>query len=304
MASEDPFAEVADESPERRVGAAMRRARASAGISLRQMAKRLHYGSHSTLSMYERGDAMPSEEAVLGYERVLGLDSGSLLHLLREANTERHGDEWPKRQGHAPAETTGTKADEPQDLVERTDEGAQILTRVAAGWVRPWKIAVIAGSMALLTCAVVIAILMNQHGKSKVQRESPSGPALGSDGSDPKVTGCALGATNTDSVDVFYPSQHLAGTLELRASVRCGTSWGRFTPTSALSRSSGLTIEIDMHRPADDGSAPFSIKYDGQVVYGNMLVSRYECVYAEIEIKSVDLTSAKVRTRCVKTPSS
>lgn len=59
--------------PEQRVGAAMRQARELAGISLRQIAKDLGYHSHTTLSSYERGAVMPTDEAVRGYEQLLGL---------------------------------------------------------------------------------------------------------------------------------------------------------------------------------------------------------------------------------------
>src|SRR5436309_783774 len=83
--------------PEQRVGAAMREARESRGVSLRRLAEQLGYQSHTTLSGYERGAVMPTETVVEGYERILGLASGSLTKVLEEARIERHGDAWTKR---------------------------------------------------------------------------------------------------------------------------------------------------------------------------------------------------------------
>lgn len=88
--------------PEQRAGAALRQARQAAGLSLREMARRLNYGSHSTLSEYENGARMPSEQVVEGYERLLCLQAGSLVTVLEAANLERHGDPWARRRVHLP----------------------------------------------------------------------------------------------------------------------------------------------------------------------------------------------------------
>jgi hypothetical protein len=66
------------------------------------MAKRLNYNSHTTLLNYEQGGAMPTEEAITGYEQVLKLEPGSLLAILEQARIERHGDAFPKRTGPRP----------------------------------------------------------------------------------------------------------------------------------------------------------------------------------------------------------
>jgi hypothetical protein len=87
-------------SPEQRVGMALRQARQAAGVSLRQMAKGLHYGSHSVLFEYEYGARMPAENVVAGYERMLALPTGTLMAVWERANIERHGDAWPKRRNH------------------------------------------------------------------------------------------------------------------------------------------------------------------------------------------------------------
>lgn len=100
--------------PERRVGAALRQARRTAGVTLREMAKRLNYGSHSTLSEYENGARMPSELVVRGYERLLGLATGTLVDEWEAANVERHGDAWTRRRPHLPAQlSTLEPSDQP-----------------------------------------------------------------------------------------------------------------------------------------------------------------------------------------------
>jgi hypothetical protein len=55
-------------------------------------------------------------------------------------------------------------------------------------------------------------------------------------------------------------------------------------PTAALSTKPPLALEIDVHRPADGSVAKFRVTYDGLDAYGNMLVSRYECVYAPLTL--------------------
>jgi len=94
--------------PEQRVGAALRNARLTAGWTLRSMAQRLNYGSHSTLSEYEKGARMPSEAVVEGYERLLQLKPGTLMAILEAANIERHGDAWTKRRIHLPPQHVDT----------------------------------------------------------------------------------------------------------------------------------------------------------------------------------------------------
>jgi transcriptional regulator with XRE-family HTH domain len=90
-------------SPEHTVGAALRTARLAAGLSLREMARRLNYHSHSVLSEYENGAKMPSETVVEGYEQVLALSPGTLTTILETANIAQHGDAWPKRRTHVPS---------------------------------------------------------------------------------------------------------------------------------------------------------------------------------------------------------
>lgn len=136
--------------------------------------------------------------------------------------------------------------------------------------------------MLVVGVAVVVAIIMltGQH------RPARAGATLIGvrDGADPVVTGCKLGAVTTSSVDVYDPPQHLVGRLQLRNSTRCGTSWGRFVPTVALATTPPLELEIDVYRPADGAVARFRVTFDNNYAYGNMLISKHECVYAQITL--------------------
>jgi transcriptional regulator with XRE-family HTH domain len=291
MTSEDPPSDSAMMLPEQRVGMAMREARELRGISLRQMAKRLNYHSHTTLSSYERGAVMPTEEAVQGYEQVLRLERGVLMTVLEGARVERHGDAWAKRRVHLPAEFV---REEP--ILSNRGQATQQYRQLRGRWV------VIAGAVAVVLLVTLGGIgLALRH--PKAAHRSPAVPVSVRDGSDPKVTGCATGAITVDSLDVYDPPQHLVGVLELRSSARCGASWGRFTPTSALSTKPLLRLEIDVYRPADGAAAKFKVTYDGLAAYGNMLVSRHECVYAELTLlRRGKIAQPPVQTRCVKSP--
>ncbi len=290
MTSDDEVSGATNLLPEQRVGAAMRAARELNGISLRQMSKRLNYHSHTTLSSYERGAVMPTEEAVQGYEQVLGLEPGVLTDVLERARIERHGDAWAKRRVHLPAEFVRLEPTaSPQRVVQRF------------GSPRRRRVLIVCTTAVVILATLVGISLALRHPNASSHR--PAAVVRVSDGSDPKVTGCATGAITADSVDVYDPPQHLAGVLELRTSARCGASWGRFTPTSALGTKPAFKLEIDVRRPADDAVARFSVTYDGLPAYGNMLVSRHECVYVTLRFIRPGKTSpAPTQTRCVKSP--
>ena len=275
--------------PEQRVGAAMRQARESREVSLREMARRLNYSSHTTLVAYEHGDSMPADQVVKGYEQVLGLEPGSLREVLESARIERHGDAWAKRRIHLPVEFVS--ADGSKAPVRETP-------RRGVAWLR--------GRRALVVSIIPVILLVGGGAVSMaLQRDRPKAPSTSStvlvpDGSDPKVAGCADGATTIDTVDVFDPPQHLVGVMELRSSARCGASWGRFSPNEFLSPTPTVMVEINVRRPADGAVAPFRIAYPGRnaPVYGNMLVSRHECVYAEVTLKRAGRASPVIRTKC------
>jgi transcriptional regulator with XRE-family HTH domain len=287
MNGEDEVSDAAQVLPEQRVGAAMREARELSGTSLRQMAKRLGYQSHTALSSYERGAVMPTEKVIEGYEQVLGLQSGELTTVLEAARIERHGDAWAKRRVHVPTDFIQGEA--------ATSPGTEQLGRF--GWLRQRPV-IVGGAIGLVVLVALVVGLALRHPQPT---HHPLATISVADGNDPEVTGCATGAITADSVSVYDPPEHLVGTFQLRSSARCGANWGRFVPTSALLVKPLLTLEIDVNRPADGAVARFRVTYDGLKAYGNMLVSRYECVYATLTlIRKGQVNPATIQTRCAR----
>lgn len=280
--------------PEQRVGSAMREAREAGGISLRKLAQQLGYHSHTTLSSYERGAVMSTDEAVAGYERVLGLKSGTLVDVLESARIERHGDAWAKRRMHIPAEFVQT---EPAQAGRLNEPKGQVL--ILKRWrLRRWMAGT---SLVVMLAAVglVVALLASQPGPA-----TTSGAVSGvQDKADPSVTGCAADGVTVDSVNVYDPPEHLVGVLQLRSSARCGTSWPRFVPEPTLAIKPKLMLELDVYRPADGLNAKFQVTYDGLAAYGNMLISSHQCVYAQIALIPQDQPSLPpVQTACRMAP--
>jgi transcriptional regulator with XRE-family HTH domain len=262
--------------PEQWVGSAMREARETVDISLRSMAKQLGYHSHTTLSSYERGAVMPTDEAVTGYERILGLAPGTLVDVLEGARIERHGDAWTKRRVHIRHEFAPVAPDEakPSDELEQPPAPSPKL------WPPRWWMAVAGGVIVVGIVTLVVGLLVSQPGAART-----AGAVSGiQDGSDPSVTGCAADGVTVDSVDVYDPPEHLVGVLQLRSSRRCGTSWPRFVPEATLPLTPKLTLELDVYRPADGRSAKYAVTYDGLDAYGNMLISSHQCVYAQVTL--------------------
>jgi transcriptional regulator with XRE-family HTH domain len=275
MSADDAEPVVRKLLPEQRVGAAMRAARESAGISLRQLAKQLGYHSHTTLSSYERGAVMPTEEAVVGYERLLRLKPGTLTAVLEGARIERHGDVWAKRRVHIPVEFM------PEDA-NASDCGDRAATASAASNAvrkRPSLLILVgSGAVLLVLMALTVGLLIARPAPS----HRASFPEHVRIGSDPVVKGCTADAVTDASVGVFDPSDRLIGLLQLRSSARCGASWGRFVPYSGLKSRPRIRLEISALRPADHTVAKFQIAYFRRITYGNMLTSLRRCVYAQL----------------------
>jgi transcriptional regulator with XRE-family HTH domain len=275
----------ADDLPERRVGASLREAREVGGLSMREMAKRLNYHSHTTLSSYERGAVMPTEQVVSGYEKVLNLANGTLLNVLERACVERHGDAWPKRRVHIPAEFVTKPAD-------RT---------VGRRRARTWIVASVAS--AALGAAVMAAVFA-LPGRPTPRREQQ--PIVGptqtvNDGADPKDSGCSLdpNVDTLDSMEVDWKGKPV-GLIELRYSPECGVAWPRFEPFPAARIPNTVVVHTDVVRPKSRTRENFQSVWVGVAVYGNVLHSTEQCVYAAGRIETVDQPMPETRTHCFR----
>lgn len=282
MTMDQPTPPTTHALPEQRVGAALREAREAGGLSLREVAKRLGYNSHTTLSGYERGSIMPTEAVVEGYERLLGLPSGKLAKVLEAACIERHGDAWTKRRSFLPHVPS---AREPAPVRSGAVEAK-------VSWYRRPRFVLLV-ALAIVTIAIVAGGVFWFSGRG------PSFVVPGQlDAADPETTGCVGKVEHADEISVHDPPQHLAGELQLRFSPLCGTSWARFEPSAGLATTPPIVIELNVRRPADGAVAPFSVTYDGLPAYGNMLISSHQCVYAELVLHRGNSASPPFRTAC------
>ena len=272
------------------LGSAMRAAREGRGIGLREMARKLHLSAHSNLSEYESGKRVPSEDIVSGYEQILGLSQGALLKIL-EAVLDETG-----RVSRRPGMRIPLAADSIASWEGR--RGNSDVDKPMPNRRRRTILVAVGIVVILLGGGVAAWILLHRSGDSSSSTQAAPYP----DDSDPQVTGCRDDATVIDDVDVYDPPGHLVGTLELRASARCGMNWGRFSPTVGLSQSPTLTLVIDVRRPADNRNSPFSVTYDGQAAYGNMLMSRLECVYTTLTLERQGNRSPTFQTACLEAP--
>lgn len=268
----------------------MREAREAAGMSLRNMAKQLGYHSHTTLSSYERGAVMPTDEVVSGYERVLDLTPGSLGSVLEGARIERHGDAWAKRRVHLPVEFASHGSDNQRRGGADGRPRGQPRRRL---W---WAIASGVGVI-VIAAGVTFGLLLSSRAPQPVASKV-SGVR---DGSDPTVTGCVDTAATASSVRVYDPPEHLIGIFQLRSSTQCGTSWGRFVPVAGLAQRPPLRLDVKVIRPADGASSDYHVTFDGLDAYGNMLFSDHQCVYAQLTFNRKRQPShPAVQTACVK----
>lgn len=71
------------------LGAALYQCRLERDLSLRRLAQRLGFSSHSGLLDYERGRRIPPENLVAAYEREFGITTGYLRALRERALRER-----------------------------------------------------------------------------------------------------------------------------------------------------------------------------------------------------------------------
>ncbi|MEU7476684.1 DUF2690 domain-containing protein [Lentzea sp. NPDC042327] len=107
------------------------------------------------------------------------------------------------------------------------------------------------------------------------------------DGADPKESGCAYDpeVTTLDSVEINTAQRNFLGTAELRYSPRCRVAWGRFTPSDRVTflRSATVTIAAERPRTTTKG-LPYSTEFDGQAVFGNILLTADGCVQVTVTV--------------------
>lgn len=283
MTSDDISASSSQELPEQRIGAAMRAAREAKGLSLRQMAKRLNYSSHTTLSGYERGAVMPTEQAVEGYEHVLALEPGMLRKILEDAHVQRHGDAWAKRRVHIPAEFT-----------------KETVTPTKSSKGKAYLIVTIVTLVGTAMTLIVFTLILPGRRAPADDRQPLT--IYANDGADPKDSGCALDP-NVETLDSAEIDLHGSpvGLIELRYSPQCGVAWPRFEEFPLARVPRGAIVHTDVVRP-DTGQfrLPFQQPYVGAPIYGNVMRSTEHCAYAVGRIEASGESAPENRTHCFR----
>jgi hypothetical protein len=109
------------------------------------------------------------------------------------------------------------------------------------------------------------------------------------DNADPKKSGCAddpATIVTLDKVQVNTLNENLLGDLVLRHAPGCHASWGRFEPSNRLLYLAGpVTVTITAHRPATGTvGTPYTTAFDGQPVFGNILLDRTGCIEVSVQI--------------------
>jgi hypothetical protein len=189
-------------------------------------------------------------------------------------------------------------------------------------------VAGVAATVALLAAAAIWGLAHDPAAGENSRREqvlqfpgSPGGSPAGSpappgatarfagsggeavrDDADPKKSGCAddpAAIVELDRVQVNTLNENLLGVAVLRHAPGCHASWGRFEPSARLTYLSGpVRVTITAHRPATGtiGTA-FSAAFDGQPVFGNILLDTAGCVEITVRVDAPD-GGGEATTRC------
>ncbi|MFI7540765.1 hypothetical protein [Actinoplanes sp. NPDC049599] len=262
--------------PVQRFAADLRKLRGEAdNPPYREMARTAHI-SRASLSAAASGHRLPTWEVTKGYVRACG---GPV-------------DEWRARWLAVRAEV---KPDAPVPVAARRRRWVPVVV-VAA-------VLVLAGSLAAWGVARAPAdpartgreqVLPPAPGSREPTARFPgSGGEAVRDNADPKKSGCADHPDTIqelDRVQVNTLNENLLGVAVLRHAPQCHASWGRFEPSARLTFLSGpVRVTVIAHRPATGtvGTA-FSTAFDGQPVFGNILLDTAGCVEITVRVEAPD----------------
>ncbi len=252
------------------------------------MAQRVHR-SQTTLSEAAGGERLPTWDTAEAFVRACGGDVASWRKLWEQASLAQQANGSPAESpAVAPAEIQGAPRQ------------------------RRHKILLAAAAAGVLVTAVVAALAVagpSSAPRTDVQPSPPGSPALtdGSrqaiaDGADPKDSGCALdpNVETLDSMEVDLRGQPV-GLIELRYSPVCGVAWPRFEPFKLARIPTTAVVHVDVIRPQTRQlRLPFHAKYVGAAVYGNVMRSTEQCVYAAGRVELAGQHSPESRTHCFR----
>jgi helix-turn-helix protein len=243
------------------------------GPSYRKLADSAHY-SRATLSDAASGHRLPTLEVTLAYVSACGGD------------TEQWRERW-----HLVRSDLGLQVE--TDHVIQDDPDAE--TTASDGGRKRWRYRFLFAGGPALVVALALTVLRpadqevvpGPHPTESMARFADGSEPV-ADNADPKRAGCShdKDVSTLDSVEINTRDQHFLGVAELRHSPRCRAAWGRFTPSDRLTYLRGATVSITAYRPATGTTGvPYSTAFDGQAVFGNILVEKSSCLQINVVVQ-------------------
>lgn len=271
-----------ERGPIERFAAELRKVRSQVGRpAYRQLSKKAHY-SAATLAAAAAGHRLPRWEVASAYLKACDVDDLGPWHELWEQTRLELGlpvSEAPlpeaisRPEGERPAPSSRWRTRQRLTLVAGLSVMAVSIAVAAAHWLT------IGGSPLrhpLQSAPSTIPLARFEGGVDPVE-----------DNRDPKKTRCSHypGVSTLDRVEVNTRDQHYLGEVELRHSPQCLAAWGRFTPSPAMTYLKDVKVKVEAFRPATrTKGTPYETRYDGQAVFGNILLEHRGCVSVTVTI--------------------
>jgi hypothetical protein len=252
-------------------------------------------GSRNTFHrMVTNADRIYEPEFVRGFVLALGLN-------------DREADEWEQRRIQALQEC--------QLMRDRLAAPEKPVLTAGGQWGghRKANVAVIMAAL-VATLAAVLVVATIIVGKGPPVPGPDTGTRISArhqvkdlvlspqDGADPVDSGCSLDPSVVvlDRAEVDYLGSP-AGSDQLVYSPRCGVAWARFQPFPKAHIPSGAVIHVGVVRPDSHNlRMSFQAAYVGAPVYGNVLRSTKDCVYATATVEVVGKELPESHTHCFR----
>jgi hypothetical protein len=259
--------------PAQHFAAELRRLRTEAGNPpYRELAKTAHF-SKATLSAAAAGHRLPTWDVTRAYVLACGGNSTEWQSRWEQTRTELG---LPVPSSAAPPDQS---ADTPHSRI-----GRRLLIPATAG--------VALSVLAMFPLLHTGAQRPSRPEKPLAATSEPLGRFMGgtdpiADDKDPKKTRCSYdpAVITIDRVEVNTADEHYLGEAELRHSPRCRAAWGRFTPSPGMAYLKNATVSIAARRPSTDTRGiPYTTRFDGQAVFGNILTETQGCVLISVAV--------------------
>jgi len=281
------------------LGQELRRQREIRGLTQGEMARAVGLSARSAVADYESGRRIPPDDIIESYERHFVLRPGALRH----HRDQLHAQKAEQRFAATPTVAAAQPADPP-----RARSATASTTRLRTPTVRRILIpTVLLACLCLLTAASAAAVgtrvqpgldpAWTELTQNVTDRSLANTAPQSMDGDDPRARDCSADALTTYEVPLKLPGGTPFGTLRLRHSKHCETSWG----SAYYSNPQLYTIRITVHRPEDDAIVRDDWSNNTPPgSYSDMLSTSAEigCVWVEAVVITPAGTSVPAKTGC------